>query len=218
MNQPAGPAATRIGVFGGAFDPPHNAHVALAGAALAQFGLDALHVIPTGLAWHKARALSPAQDRLAMARLAFAPLPRVVVDDREVRRAGPTFTIDTLEALQRENPQAQLYLFMGGDQFAAFRQWHRWQDILRLAIICIADRADPALHGGLFDGHLEASEDLTGRILTLELPLMAVSATRIRQDIAALAATGAAPGPGGSSLVPGPVARYISEHGLYAPV
>ena len=80
----------RIGVFGGAFDPPHNAHVALAQAALEQFGLDMLYVIPTGQAWHKARVLSAPEHRLAMTRLAFAGMPRVRVDERELQRAGPS--------------------------------------------------------------------------------------------------------------------------------
>ena len=106
--RPAG--EQRIGVFGGAFDPPHHAHVALARAAIEQFELGSLHVIPTGQAWHKARALSAAEHRLAMTRLAFQDDAKVVVDERELQRTGPTFTIDTLEALQAENPQARLYL------------------------------------------------------------------------------------------------------------
>ena len=88
--------APRIGIFGSAFDPPHNAHVALALAALAQLALDHLLVFPTGQAWHKTRPLSGAAHRLAMARLAFDGMERVSVDDRELRRTGPTYTFDTL--------------------------------------------------------------------------------------------------------------------------
>ena len=80
----------RLGVFGGAFDPPHRAHLALVHAALAQFGLDELRVLPTGQAWHKARPLSAAAHRVAMARLTFEHMPQVVVDDRETRREGAT--------------------------------------------------------------------------------------------------------------------------------
>jgi len=87
---PSSGKAPRIGVFGGAFDPPHNAHVALARAALEQLGLAALHVFPTGHAWHKVRELTPAQDRLAMAQLAFGGIPGVVVDSREMLRDGLT--------------------------------------------------------------------------------------------------------------------------------
>lgn len=197
----------RIGVFGGAFDPPHNAHVALAQAALEQFGLDTLYVIPTGQAWHKARALSAPEHRLAMTRLAFEGMPRVRVDERELRRAGPSFTIDTLQALQAENPRARLYLLLGADQFAAFRQWHRWQEILAIAIICIADRAQSTLAKTQFDAY----SGHNNRFFTVKLPLMPVSATRIRQ----LMASGVATVDEVARLVPEPVARYISAHQLY---
>lgn len=142
-----------------------------------------------------------------MTRLAFQDLPRVRVDDRELQRTGPTFTIDTLQALQAENPQAQLYLFLGADQFAAFKQWHRWQEILDVAIICIADRAQsmPA------QNQIDACPGRKQRFFTLELPLMAVSATQIRQ----LMASGVATAGKIDRLVPEPVARYISAHQLY---
>jgi nicotinate-nucleotide adenylyltransferase len=197
----------RIGVFGGAFDPPHNAHIALAQAALAKFGLDRLYVVPTGQAWHKARALSTPVHRLAMTRLAFEGMPHVMVDDREIQRAGPSFTIDTLQSLQAENPQAQIYLFIGADQFAAFRKWHRWQDILEIAIICIADRTQSVLSQVQFDAYAGNND----RIFKLELPLMPVSATQIRQRIASGEATAAAI----AQLVPEPVARYIALNQLY---
>ncbi len=197
----------KIGVFGGAFDPPHNAHLALAETALAELELDMLYVIPTGQAWHKARTLSAAEHRLAMTRLAFADMPYVVVNDREIKRTGPTFTIDTLQALQAENPAAQLYLMMGADQFAAFRQWHQWQDILQIAIICIASRARFDWSEGQFDT-LKQPEM---RLLMLQMPEMAVSATQIRQLIAGgLGENGAM-----ADLLPDAVASYIAQHQLY---
>ena len=197
----------RIGVFGGAFDPPHHAHVALARAAIQQFQLDFLHVIPTGQAWHKVRSLSAAEHRLAMTTLAFQDEPKVVIDERELQRTGPTFTIDTLEALQAQNPQARLYLFMGADQFAAFQQWHRWNDILDIAIICIAARA----HSAWATGQLDAYPGHSSRFAVLEMPPLAVSATQIRQLIGsrAISTTDLA------QLVSEPVARYISLHRLY---
>ena len=199
----------RVGIFGGAFDPPHNAHVALAQTALAALELDALHVIPTGQAWHKARTLSAPEHRLAMTRLAFEAVPRVVVDSRELDRTGPTFTIDTLRALQTENPDAQLYLIMGADQFAAFPQWHQWQAIAELAIICIAARARFDWSEGQFDAYKE----LKNRFLSLPMPQMPVSATQIRQ----LLASGAGECGVTGEMVSGPVARYISLHRLYSP-
>ena len=197
----------KIGVFGGAFDPPHNAHIALAKAAIVELALDTLHVIPTGQAWHKARNLSPAIHRLAMARLAFQDMPCVVVDDREIKRAGPTFTIDTLQALQLENPGAQLYLLMGADQFAAFEQWHQWREIMKVAIICIAARAQFTLATGQFD----AQNMPKNAVVTLQMPQMAVSATQIRQLLSA----GLGENQAIADLLPVPVAGYIAQHQLY---
>ena len=207
MSAKAAGESRRIGVFGGAFDPPHNAHVALAKAALEQLDLDVLYVIPTGHAWHKARALSAPEHRLAMARLAFGNLDAVTVDARELQRAGPTFTIDTLKALQAEHPGCQLYLFIGADQFATFRQWHKWQEILEVAIICIADRTESALTQIQFDVYAPHHH----RFFILKLPLMPVSATQIRR----MMALGAATAEEARKFVPESVARYISLHQLY---
>jgi len=204
--------AARIGVFGGAFDPPHNTHLSLATAALAQLGLTELRVFPTGDAWHKNRTLTPAADRLAMARLAFGTLPRVVVDDREVRRAGPTFTLDTLRELQREFPTAQPVLIMGSDQAAALPRWHGWQDILGIAIVSIAERLESAGSDGSatrFDPRTLPGLPAGARFETLVLPPVDTSATDIRAR--------AARGEDIAALVPPAVARYIDQHHLYVP-
>ena len=201
----------KIGVFGGAFDPPHKAHVALATTAIEALGLDALHIIPTGQAWHKTRALSAPEHRLAMTRLAFAGVPRVVVDSREIERAGPSFTIDTLRDLQSENPDAQLYLIMGADQFAAFRQWHEWQAIISLAIICIAARARFDWADSQFDAYKEQKD----RFLTLPMPVMPVSATQIREQLASGHEQGSDAAALVGDMVAEPVARYISLYRLF---
>lgn len=199
----------RIGIYGGAFDPPHNAHVALAQVAVAHLELDELHIIPTGQAWHKSRLLSPQAHRLAMTRLAFEGLPCMLVDERELQRAGPTFTIDTLEAIQSENPLAQLYLIMGADQVVAFDKWHRWEAILDIAIICIAGRPQFSWSDAPFGTYKE----LKSRFLILPLSMMPVSATHIRQllassDHAKISKVG--------ELVPEAVARYIVLSELYS--
>ncbi len=199
----------RVGLFGGAFDPPHHAHVALAQAAIEQLGLERLHVVPTGDAWHKARALSPAADRLAMCRLAFAGLPRVAVDERELRRAGASYTIDTLTELHAEHPAAQWFLLIGADQAAAFHSWRRADDILRLATIVIAVRADPSCVGAVFDAEhpLPGLAVAADRVRRLQLPAMPHSATAVRRLVAA--------GQPIEHLVPAPVAGYIADHHLY---
>lgn len=199
----------RIGVFGGAFDPPHQAHVAIAEAAVLALELDELRIVPTGHAWHKARTLSAPEHRLAMTRLAFAGLPRILVDDRELHRPGPTFTVDTLRALQAEEPQAQLYLIMGADQFESFRQWHEWQAVIQLAIICIADRATSTTANPDFDAY----PGLESRLVRLATPLMPVSATQLRQ----LLVSGALKSGETRGLVSDAIARYISINRLYGP-
>lgn len=195
----------RIGIFGGSFDPPHLAHVALARAAVAQLGLDELHILPTGQAWHKARALTAASHRLAMAELAFADVPHAIVDDRELRREGPTYTIDTLRELRAEAPGAQLLLVIGADQAEALHGWRDSARIVQLATLAVAARARPDAGAPPFD----ASQLPPGRWVPVELPSMPVSATLVR----ALAAAGQDL----ASLVPPGVASYIARHHLYQP-
>lgn len=199
----AGAPIRRLGMFGGAFDPPHNAHIALARAAVEQLALDELLIFPTGRAWHKARELSDAEHRLAMARLAFAEVPRATVDDRELQRQGPTYTVDTLRELRQAHPQAQLLLVIGADQAESMDSWRDSAEIARLATICIAERARPSSGNHIFDAsHLPAAP-----WQPVELPPMPFSSTEIRD----MAAKGEKIG----HLVPGAVARYIDHHHLY---
>ena len=205
VTQAGGAAPLRVGLFGGAFDPPHRAHRGLLEAAQAQLALDVLHVVPTGQAWHKARDLSPAHHRLAMVQLAFGDLPAVRVDDCELRRSGPSYTIDTLHLLQERYHGALLHLLIGADQALDFGRWRRVPEILQNAIICIADRAHPYEAGALIDS---SSEIFTGaRVRHLVLPALDVSATEIRSRVAARL--------GIDHLVAAPVARYIDQHHLY---
>jgi len=197
----------RIGLFGGAFDPPHNAHVALVRAALSQLSLDAVIVCPTGQAWHKTRPLSPAAHRLAMAQLAFADCPGVSVDPREMHRPGPSYTYDTLSELQAERPGAQWVLLLGGDQAAALQTWHRWQDILKIAIISVASRDPSTLDDASFPPETPPRALEKGRFQVLQMSPMNLSATEVRRRAAA--------GLGIDHLVPADVARYIEHHHLY---
>ncbi len=193
----------RIGVFGGAFDPPHLAHRAIAMAALQQLNLDELCVIPTGQAWHKARPLTEARHRLAMVALNFGDLPGVVIDQRELTRAGPSFTVDTLREIRSELPTVELFLLIGEDQARALTSWREWQEVTRLSIICVAARADLART----DTDFKPPVGFEARFMTLQTPPMALSATQIRGRVATQ--QGIAP------LVFEPVARYIDHHHLY---
>ncbi|MGI4777448.1 MAG: nicotinate (nicotinamide) nucleotide adenylyltransferase [Janthinobacterium lividum] len=212
----------RVGVFGGAFDPPHNAHVALAMAALAQCDLLELRVFPTGQSWHKAHASSNATHRLAMAQLAFDTIPGARVDAREIRRSGPTYTLDTLLELRRERPDVQPVLIMGSDQAGALPQWHRWEQIVVLAVVCVAERLESAAPGGAgeagartvgaairFDPRTLPGLPSGARFETLEFPAVATSATDIRERVAR--------GLDIARLVPPAVASYIDRNHLYVP-
>ena len=198
-----GHLSRRIGVFGGAFDPPHLAHRALLETALAELSLDTLLVVPTGQAWHKPRELTSCAHRLALVRLAFAGMPQVCIDTQEMDRSGPSYTIDTLKSVASAEPGAELYLILGADQAAALTRWRAWQQILQTAIICVAARADQVCAGTLFD----AEKLFPERFLHLTLPAMQLSATQIRT----LVCTGQSV----QTLVSEPVARYIATHHLY---
>lgn len=191
----------RVGLFGGAFDPPHRAHRALVEAALAQLQLDRLLIVPTGAAWHKTRALSPAEHRVAMARLAFADLPGVELDLREVDRPGPSYTIDTLRELHRLWPGATFFLLIGQDQARSLATWRDWQQVLELATVCVAGRPDPNAP--------DSTDDAPWRdaLQALTLPPIDLSATTIRSLCAR--------GEPVDALVGEPVARYIALHNLY---
>jgi nicotinate-nucleotide adenylyltransferase len=195
----------RLGIYGGAFDPPHLAHEALAKAAIEQYALDELRILPTGQAWHKSRSLTPAEHRIAMAKIAFANLPQACVDDRETRRIGATYTIDTLHELKAEYPQAQLFLLMGQDQLQFFPRWHRYEEILQIATLLVAKRADSTGASGSEDQKNQAKIAHQ----TIRMPASPISATQIRhlsqqqQSI--------------DHLVKLAVARYIDAHRLYAP-
>jgi len=195
-------------VYGGAFDPPHLAHWALAQAAVEQLELDSLLILPTGQAWHKDRALTPAHHRLAMTRLAFHDLPKSRVDDREIRRAGPTYTAETLRELAQENPAAQLFLVMGADQAKSLHTWHEIEAIYRLAIIVVAERDAP--DSPLTQSQARSQDKqpaIHGDFLAIVLPLMPHSATDIRTRVA----SGQSP----DALVCEAVASYIQENHLY---
>jgi nicotinate-nucleotide adenylyltransferase len=199
--------AKRLGIFGGSFDPPHTAHIALAKHAIEQFDLAELRIIPTGDAWHKARTLTPSPHRLAMTRLAFADVPQTVVDQREIDRQGATYTVDTLEELKAENPEANLYLFIGADQANAFRTWHRWQDILGLATVVVADRLQSGQGSMASQWHNAVSPD----VQRLDMPSLNVSATEIRAHVA----QGPHPAAAMSAWLPAAVQHYIEKHSLY---
>jgi nicotinate-nucleotide adenylyltransferase len=193
-------AARRIGLFGGSFDPVHNAHVALATTALDQLSLDELRWIPVCQPWQKTRRLAPAADREAMVRLAIAGEPRFVLDRIELRRGGPTFTLDTVRELVAAEPGRQWFLILGQDQYASLHTWRDWPELLGLVTLAIANRPGAAI---AVNPQIAKAEHRVVR-----LPMMNVSSTEIRRRVAA--------GEPIADLVPDAVAGYIEAHRLYS--
>ncbi len=189
----------RLGLFGGTFDPPHNAHVALARAALDDFQLDALHWIPAGQPWQKARTISAAAHREAMVREAIDGEPRFVLDRIELEREGPSFTLDTVRALRLQHAQAELFLVIGADQYAGLHTWRDWPELLGLVTLAVANRPGPM-------PPVDA-EVLRTPHRVVPLPMLDISATDIRARVAR--------GLPIDSLVPPAVARYIEINTLY---
>ncbi len=195
----------RIGLFGGSFDPVHDAHLALARLALDALQLDELRWIPAGQPWQKARAMAPAADRAAMVRLAIEGEARFALAPIELERAGPSYTIDTVRALQAVQPGCTWFLLIGEDQYARFDTWHAWRELLGLVTLAVAGRRPPG--ASVWPGVAEELRRAPHAVVAL--PEMPVSSTDIRERLAR--------GIPIDDLVPPKVADYIAAHHLYGP-
>ena len=189
----------RVGLFGGSFDPVHNAHVALARLALDQLALDEVRWIPVGQPSQKRRGLSDAADREAMVRLAIAGEPRFVVDRIELRRRGISYTLDTVRELAAAEPDTEWVLILGQDQYSVLHTWRDLRELVAMVTLAIANRpdAEPAVNAQI----ARAPHHL------VTLPMMDVSSTEVRRRVAA--------GLSVAGLVPEAVASYIERRGLY---
>jgi nicotinate-nucleotide adenylyltransferase len=172
----------------------HNAHLAIARAALEQLALGRVLWIPTGSPRYRRPPVAPAADRVAMLRLALGEEEKFAIDERELSPRASGYTVDTLRALRRElGADAELYLLLGADQYAAFDTWHEPREVARLATLAVVPRPGSVVK--------------SNRVTTLALPPLAVSASDIRAR--------AARGERLDALVPAAVANYIERHGLY---
>ena len=193
--------------MGGSFDPVHVAHVALAEVALSHLQLDEVRWIPVGVPWQKARQLAPAQDRIAMVRLATAHEPRFVVDPIEVDRGGPSYTIETFRTLQAHasGPTAW-FLIIGQDQYANLPTWQGWEELLQGLTLAVARRGDEQPNPS------PPMRSMDYRAVALPLPALQLSSSDVRATLGQGAdPLGLAPG-----MVSPAVARYIANHQLYA--
>jgi len=189
----------RVGLFGGTFDPVHNAHVALAHAALAGLALDEVRWVPSGHSWQKNHHAAAAEHREAMLRLAIAGEPRFVLDRIEIERTGPSYTLDTVRELRAAEPGTEWVLMIGQDQYASLHTWRDWAQLLGLVTLAVANRPGTA--------SLPHAEVRAHPHRAVPLPMLDISATDIRHRVRH--------GEDISQLVPPPVARYIETHRLY---
>lgn len=203
----------KIGVYGGTFNPPHLGHLTAARAVFELLKLDKLLLVPAGLPPHKALpAGSPtAEQRLEMTRLAGEQLDlgdRVEVLDLELRRAGKSYTADTLAQIKELYPGAELWLLMGTDMFLTLQTWHTPEEIFALAGIAAFGRTEADTEE-LFSVQREYLYRTypSARIFTLTIPgVVDISSTDLREQLAA---------DRGASLLPPAVYGYILREGLY---
>ena len=132
--------AEPIGLFGGTFDPIHYGHLRTAFELLQALKLSQVRFLPTGEPPHRVDPLAPSELRLQMVRAAVAGQPGFTVDDREIRRRGLSYSIDTLTELRRDYPQRSLCLLLGMDAFLGVPTWHRWSEIFDLCHVVVAHR------------------------------------------------------------------------------
>lgn len=212
-----------VGILGGTFDPIHNGHLRLAQEALEQCNLGGVRFIPAGTPPHRGAPHARATDRLAMVRLALQGNPRFVLDEREILRADPCYTVDTLAALRAELGDRQpLCLLMGGDAFLQLQTWHNWKKLFELAHIVAVQRAGRPLGNAVRDADatLQAEyrarlapapralhESPAGGVVVLDMPALDISATQIRGRCATRRSV--------RYLMPDAVADYIDSHHLY---
>lgn len=192
-----GTTQRRVGLLGGTFDPPHLGHLVVAETARVELGLDEVRLLVAGDPWMK-RGHSPPADRVAMARLAVADDPHLVVDDRETRRVGATYTADTLEELRTEEPGVAWSFLLGADAATKLPRWRRAADAVALARFVAVSRPGYPL---------ELSGELAAGVVRLDVPHIEISSTELRRRFR----------DGGAVryLVPAPVVAYIRQRGLY---
>jgi nicotinate-nucleotide adenylyltransferase len=204
--------ATRIVFFGGSFDPVHHGHLIIARAIAERCGFDRVTFVPTGRPPHKPPSETPGELRLAMLRAAVAGKPLFEVCDLEVRRSGPSYTIDTLQELRRlHGAEAELCWVIGADMLEDLHLWRRSGEVLEAARILIALRPpwDQRLEGILegMKAHFAAEQVSRLERGVVRTPLIDISSTDIRRRVA-----------GGlpiDFLVPESVATIIHRAGLY---
>lgn len=208
----------KIGIFGGSFDPVHFGHLRPALEILEALSLDSMRFIPSGQPPHRGAPQAPAAARLAMLKAALADEPRFQVDERELKRATPSYTFDTLAELKAEHARDRLVLMLGLDAFLGFTTWHRWKEILDLAHLVVAHRPGSALeaHGEsamlVQEREVDDAQALmahaAGKIMLQPVTQLEISSSQVREAVAR--------GADVRYLVPEAVRRVIQDSKCYA--
>jgi nicotinate-nucleotide adenylyltransferase len=192
----------RIGIFGGTFDPIHRGHLEVAEACAKELDLDPVLMIPSSRPPHRSAPRASEADRLAMVELAVQGREPLRASDIEVRRGGISYSLDTVGALARLHPEAELVILLGWDAATEFHDWRGAEEIASMARVAVFNRAGSTPAGGGTEGL-----GLPPDALYLEVPSPSVSATSVRE---ALTQDG-----GGASFLPEAVIGYIRDHHLY---
>ncbi|HSQ02713.1 MAG TPA: nicotinate-nucleotide adenylyltransferase [Burkholderiales bacterium] len=217
-------ASTAIGILGGRFDPIHYGHLRLAQEAGEALRLATVRLIPTGTPPHRGAPEASAEHRLAMVKLAIAGNPLLAVDECEMRRAGPAYTVDTLTAIRDDIGNARpLALLLGADAFLDLASWSRWQRLFELAHIVVAHRPGYPVESWqkrmasalareytarCVENPLAIHECRAGGIVVLPIAELDIAASRLRLTLR----SGRSP----RYLLPDSVLDYIRAHHLYA--
>jgi nicotinate-nucleotide adenylyltransferase len=195
--------STAIGILGGTFNPPHRGHLALARHARVELALDRVLLMPAYSAPHKGEEGDPGpQRRLEMCRLAVGEETGLEACGLEIERGGPSYTVDTLRAINASRPKAKLTFIVGADMARTLPAWREPQALVELAGLAVAEREDTD-RGDV----LRALGSLGARVRFLEMPLLEVSSSQVRERVQA--------GESIEGLVAPAVAEYIAAHGLY---
>ena len=196
----------RIGIYGGTFNPPHLGHFRVAQTAFSALSLDALYVIPACEAPNKQGAsCAPGEHRLRMLQLCFANAPRVTVSDCELQRGGVSYTVETVEQLQKENPDAEFFLLLGTDSFLSFGKWYRCEELSKMVTLAVFARGQKNEQAAILEQKTKLEESGT-KVCMIENEILPLSSSDIRRMLAFRCA---------DDYLHPKVAAYIQWNGLY---
>lgn len=203
-----------IGLFGGTFDPVHYGHLRLALEVRELFDLDEVRLIPSSVPPHRAQPAATAPHRLRMLKLAITNQPGLIIDTRELNRAGRSYMVDTLGSLRADFPDQSLLLFIGADAFNGLTTWHRWRQLFDYAHIVVVTRPgfaaltpDDFFKARLVDDKAQLKQSEAGKLFFQPVTQLEISATAIRKMIAEKQNPG--------FLLPDAVIDYIRRNRLY---